>query len=341
MLMDKNSLDSEIEALMKDALDEKDEIEKEELTDDKPDEDDNKPDVKDEEYDDDLKDDNLDDELDDESNKIDDEKKDPVEDEDKKQSPDTAKFTPLEVTVNGQKVMLESQEEVKDFINTKNRNTLPKENVTEEIVKQAKLSQEDLALFADIKTGDVGAFAKLAKDLGIDLAEVDEFDGKYEQKFKPNIKTDFDRVIDSIGNDAELAPKFNEVTKDLPDDFLHSVSQNPNDLAQFASHIKSGLAQELLELAVKDTALGKGTLIENYIKHGEAKAGKKAEAKPAKKEERKLSEKEIKLRKRANADNEQNKGGKTADLSVDDIWDDPEIMKKIASGEINLADLDD
>ena len=249
-----------------------------------------------------------------------------------------SKFDAIKVKVSGQEVSLDTPEEVKSYLdNQNNKVELPTENVVEETVKQAGLSQREIALMADVKAGKPGALAELAKLGNIDLADADEFEGEYETEFKPTIKTDFDRVVDSIKGDAELAPKFTDVTKDLPDEFLSAVSQDPRDLATFASHVKSGLAQELLEKAAKDTALGKGSLLENYIKHGEAD---KATSKESKKSEqsRKVDPEKQKMIDRAAADADANKSSDAGQLTVDDMWEDG-MLEKVRSGEIDIRSL--
>ena len=99
----------------------------------------------------------------------------------------------------------------------------------------------------------------------IDLADVDEFEGEYKPEFEPRIKSDVDMVIDTISATPELSQKFGKIANELPDDFLSAITANAGDLQQFASHVDSGLADELLGLAAKEVALGNGSLLENYL----------------------------------------------------------------------------
>ena len=251
-------------------------------------------------------------------------------------------FTKIKTKVNGQEIVLESKEEVEKFIETQNRqmqSTRPSE--VEEIVTQAKLSQEDLRLLADIKAGKPGALKKLADTNKIDLADADEFDGDYNPEFTPEIKSDIDIVLDNINANTELAPKFNEVVSTLPDDFLSAIGSNAHDLQQFASHVESGLAAELLPQAIKLTSLGQGSLLDNYIKLGEAKfANKDNSSKPQTENKRHISEKEKKLRDRASSDADKNKGGKSSDFTVEDLWNEDNLLDKVRNGEIDLRNLD-
>jgi len=269
-----------------------------------------------------------------ESDKIEEDVSD--KDEDKKQSTDSVDFEAIKTKVDGQEISLNTQEEVKTFIERQNRNIQPsKKSLVEEITSQGNILEADLKLLADIKAGNIGALNKLAKENKMDLADVDEYEGDYETQFEPDVLSEVDVVIQNIGANKELAPKFNEVVNNLPDEFLNAISTNAQDLVQFAGHVESGLAQELIPQAVKNAALNGGTLLENYIKLGEAKAAKAKETPTTKETKREVSEKEKNLRQRAGSDHDENKGGKTSDLSVDDIWNlSPEELSKL-----NLRDL--
>ena len=254
-------------------------------------------------------------------------------------------FEKIKTKVSGQEITLESKEEVESFIANQNRNiNTTRTSDVDEMVKQAKLSNDDLKLLADVKAGKPGALKKLADSNNIDLADADEFDGDYTPEFEMVKVSEVDNIIADINADTEFAPKFNEVVSTLPDDFLDAIGSNAHDLRQFESHVRSGLAAELLPQAVKMTSLGEGSLLENYIKVGEAKFAKKestpAAEKPEPKQERQVSKKEQELRNRAGADSEKNKGGKSSDLSVEDLWDEDNLLEKVRNGEIDLRNLD-
>ena len=334
-----DSINADIEQMMQDALDEREELENDDDNSDDNNSDDNSDSDENENTEEEENDSN------DNEEKEHKEENDTDENDSGEQHSESSKdFTPIKTKVNGQEITLESHEEIERFINNQNRSTQQDESINDTIVSQAGLSQEDLVLLADIKAGNIGALNKLAKDNKMDLADVDEFEGEYKSEFKPKIKSDIEKVADQISTDKDLASKFSDVVSGIQgqagDDFLAAIGSNAQDLASFASHVKDGIAQELLPQAVKEMAVNGGTLLENYIKLGEAKFKKSSEStKVEKKQERTISKREQSLRDRASSDADENKGGKSSDLSVDDLWEDS-ILEKVKNGEINLRDLD-
>lgn len=341
----KKDLDNELEILMQAASDEKIELEKDEddLGDDNNENDDDNQDKSSDNNEDDK--DNSDDEDDKDSDDLDkdsDKKKEEDgsnEDDSKEQHSES--FESIVVKEGNREISLDSKEEVAKYIQGKNRNnTKQRASRIDEIVNQANLSDEDLALMADVKAGKPGALKKLALDSKIDLADAEEFEGDYKPEFKAKHKTEVDNVIDDISNNPELATKFSAIAKELPDEFLSAVTSDAGNLQSFAAHVESGLADEILAIAYKQTALGNGTLLENYIKTGEELSSKKEsgskEKKKDSKKEREISDKEKKLRDRASADTDENKGGKSSDLSVDDLWN----MSKEDLAKVDLRELD-
>ena len=264
-------------------------------------------------------------------------------DENSEESSYSKEFKPVEVKFGNSKITLDSEEEVAKYLeNQKNQIPVVKENATESMVKQAKISNEELALLADIKAGKPGAMKELARLNKIDLADAEDSEGDYKAEFKVEEKSEMDKAVDSISADAELAPKFNNVLSTVPDDFIESVSSNAADLLRFAGHVKSGIAEELIPLATKASALNGKSLLENYIEIGEqryleSKESKK-ETKTESKEERQVTDKEKKLRERASSDADSNKS--TGSSTADDIWNmSPEEMNlALENGEINLRD---
>ena len=330
-----DSLNSEIDKLMAEAVSEKEEIEKGDTNDESTDADDNTS----EEY-------SESEEPDDEEQGQEEKSEDNANaDESEEQSADDVKvFEPVKVKVDGQEITLDNAEEVASYLTKVNsEKQLNKESINDTIVNQAKLSQDELRLLADIKAGKPGALKKLAELSKIDLADADEFEGNYETEFNPVVKSDVDVVLDNIKSNKELSAKFGSVVNDLPDDFLNAIGSDATSLQQFAGHIDSGIAQELLPLAAKAMATKGGTLLDNYIAIGNEKFSKqnsenKTQDKKATTQKRETSGLEDKLRKRASADTDSNKSGATSELTVDDLWSDG-TLDKIRNGEINLRDL--
>jgi len=308
----KESLDSEIEALMAEAIKEKEEIEGGNSPDggDDTDNSTNKTDTKD-----------IDENV--ESTE--------AKSEDNKEEKDS---DVIEVEKEGQKVSIETMKEAKDYIEA-SRN--PNSNILQDFIKKGNIDESDLALLADIKAGKVGAMKKLADRNNLDLVDVDEFEGEYEPEAKMEIRDDIDIVLDNMRADTELATKFDGIVETLPDDFLSVIANDPRDLAAFIGQVKSGVAEELLPEAAKQAALGNGTLIDNYISIGNKKyAGKSKDNSKG----RTMTEREKELRNRVSADIDANKSGKASALTVDDLWNEENLLEKVGNGEIDLRELD-
>jgi hypothetical protein len=264
-------------------------------------------------------------------------------DEDSEESADTKKFKPVEVQFGQNKITLDSEEEVAKYLENQNREIAKvQESDTEIAVKQAGISDVELALLADVKAGKPGAIKALAELGKIDLADAEDSEGDYTPEFKVEKKSDVDKAIASISADKELATQFNNTLATVPDDFIASISGDAKDLLRFAGHVKSGIAQELIPLATKASALNGKSLLENYVEIGEQKylkAGKsKEEAKADNKPKREVTEKEKSLRERASKDADTNKTSSSS--TVDDIWNmtAEEMNEKLANGEIDLRD---
>lgn len=254
-----------------------------------------------------------------------------LEDNEKKENKDESKeneeeidvkdtFKPIEFEIAGQKITLNSEEELKSMLSkgaeslSKQDNSLELEN---EIIKQGKITADDLKLLIDAKNGDAKAIAKLAANSNIDILEVEADDAdKYVPTFAPVIISDVEKVAREISADVEHANQFTKIASNLPQDFKAAIMSNANDLKTFSEHIKNGLAQQIIPEAMKLVYTKGVSFSDAYVAVGTELIQTKQEHK---KEERQLTDREKELRKKASesGNNQSNSGRKT--LTVDDI----------------------
>lgn len=241
------------------------------------------------------------------------------ENEDKEDVEDT--FKPVEFEIAGHKIVLNSEEELKAMLSkgvesiSKQDNSLELES---EIIKQGKLTAEDLKLLVDAKNGDAKAIAKLAANSNIDILEVDADDANnYVPTFAPSIISDVEKVAREISADTAHAEQFTAIASNLPQAFKSAIMSNANDLKTFSEHIKSGLAQQIIPEAMKLVYTKGIDFSDAYVKVGMELTSKQQEQKP--KEERILTDREKELRKKASEQGNNKAGGGKKTLTVDDI----------------------
>ena len=276
--------------------------------------------------------DNTNDENDDSNNDVDDKNDDESEDKD-----DTkVEFKPIEFEIAGQKIVLNSEEELKAIL-SKGAESLSKQDnslsLEKTIIEQGKITADDLKLLIDAKNGDAKALAKLAQNSKIDILEVDADDAeKYVPTFQPVIISDTEKVAREIANDKEHAEVFTKIASGLPMEFKQAIMSNANDLKAFSNHIKSGLAQQIIPEAMKRTFTEGISFSDAYVKVGLELSKKEPEKK---KEERILTDREKELRKKASeqGNNQSNSGKKK--LTVDDIANMPiEEFEKLTAEDL-------
>lgn len=240
-------------------------------------------------------------------------------------------FEPVEIEVNGINVKIESLEEMIAFAKkgASTYNQKPETFVEEKaIIEQGKLTADDLKLLVDARNGSPEAIAKLAKLSGVDTFDIDETTAdKHTQKFQPTMQSEVDKVASTILSDSELAQSFRNTVSSLPQDFVSLVTSDARMLTDFARHVKEGIAQEIIPLAVKAQMMNGGSFFDNYSKVGQDLVANKAKTKP---NERTLSDKEKELRERADKANTKDVPAKKTVTEASDVWDlsDEEFSKK-------------
>lgn len=302
--MDEEDFDKELEDLIKDAMDERDS----ELDDESGDSgeetgDSGEIDGEDESEEDDS---GIDGDRDEDDNQEGDEK-------------DSVEFEPIEVEVSGVKVTINSKEEMLAYIK-KGASTFNVEpdRFTEEktILEQGKISSDDLKLLVDAKNGSKEALALLARRSNIDILDVEsEMADSYTQQTQYQIESDVDKVANEILADETLASEFRRVSNVVPKDFMNEITSNAHDLKAFSGHIKSGIAQEIIPLAINSQIVNGGSFMENYNKIGFAMSQKKAEPE----QKREVGKREQDLRKRASSGTGHNNSSNVNHSK--DIWD--------------------
>lgn len=255
-------------------------------------------------------------------NNLEDDEKDEQEETDNKEveedKPD--EFKPIEFEISGQKITLKSEDELKAMLSkgaeslSKQDNSLDLEN---EIIKQGKITADDLKLLIDAKNGDAKAIAKLAANSNIDILEVEADDAdKYVPTFAPVIVSDVEKVAREISADVEHANTFTAIASALPQEFKDTIMSNANDLKTFSEHIKSGLAQQIIPEAMKLVYTKGMKFSDAYVAVGLELTQTKQEPK---KEERNLTDREKELRKKASESGNNQSNGSKKTLTVDDI----------------------
>ena len=178
-------------------------------------------------------------------------------------------------------------------------NSLAEEKV---ILAQAGLSAEDLKILAEVKGGSKEALAKLAQRNSIDVLDVEnEMAGEYKPTQEYHVPTEVDRVAGEIMSDPELAENFRgevDRIRDVGPEFVKLISENPNALRDFSSHVRSGLASKVIPLAINKMKLEGGPFAKHY-----ASIGQQMENASKAPEKRQVSKREQDMRKKASAGN--------------------------------------
>lgn len=319
-------MDEELEALMKEADKERDNLEngaEDDIIKDEVEElpEDNETNIEEDSEESNDNEDERDDSVDDTDDVLDNSNGDDKHDDDSSDAVDN--FKSITTTVNGHEITINSEAEMMAFIKkgAESFNTKSDEpNIEQEIISQANLTQDDLKLLVDAKNGDPKAIAKLAQISGQDLLDIDNSDAnEYKSNFEPNISSDIDRVAQTILNDSELSQKFHQMSSTLPDSFIKNVTANAKDLATFADHVKTGLASEIIPEAIKLSYQGMD-FSQAYLQVG-TQIMQKRNA-PAETKQREVTDRAKNLRRQASDNGGNNNKGKNlkGELTEDEVW---------------------
>ncbi len=322
------SYEEELEQLQQEAMNElegdndgadADDNQQEESTGESDDNEETEDDRDDSEADEGENDNEDDDELEDEEDLSDDDD-DTSDSEDSNTEESNDNFEPIEVEVGGQKISINNKNEMMAFIRKgANSMTQPtkRKSQNDQIIEQGKLSEDDLALLIDAKNGNKAAIAKLAKDSGVDIYDIED-DSAYTKQFNPKFMSEVDEVAEEILQDETWSKNVQDTIKKVPDDFTQEIMGNAAALRNFANHVRSGLADKIIPEAKKSQIINGGSFLQNYISsgqriHDEDTKTKKEQSK------RKVNPRAEKLKKRASNKKGSNKGTDTKE-SGDAIW---------------------
>lgn len=167
------------------------------------------------------------------------------------------KPTMQKVLVNGQEIELNNEELIlmaqRGFDYTKKTQELSEWRKSIESMKNNNISEQDLAVLADIKNGNKEALALLAKQANIDV-----MDAEFDEKYKPtvdNTNYELNDVLDEINRDADVANTMSNYVSTLPSSVSKLFQSNPNVLRGFAVDVKNGVAQKIMPEVVKQLAI--------------------------------------------------------------------------------------
>ena len=243
------------------------------------------------------------------------------DDADNNDSGNDSDFEPITVRLNGNEIQLDNMSEVKQYLAKKNSAPTSRKNKSQQLMEQSGLSEEDIALMVDAKKGNKAAIAKLAKNAEVDVYDLDdEMAESYTPEFQAQYMSEVDEVAEEIMSNESLAKDFQEVTKTLPEDFIGAIASNPIALRNFAQHVESGLAQEVLPQAMKKMLLEGGDLLTHYTTLGEEAFQARSKDPAASKTKRKLNPRAEELKKQATKKSSK-PGKRKGEVTASDIWD--------------------
>lgn len=188
-------------------------------------------------------------------------------------------FEPITVKSGDFDIVIDNKEDMLAYIQKGvNAPIASKEKSLESnIMEQGKLTQEDLTLLVDAKNGNKEAIAKLMEIAKVDALDIDEDMARdYKQEFQPYVETDIDKVANDIMQDNELTTQYQNITKQIDTDFVEKVQGNAELLKNFAGHIKSGLAMEIIPQAMTHRMKHGGTFFDAYSTIGQQMVTNKA-----------------------------------------------------------------
>ena len=249
---------------------------------------------------------------------------DPIVESSDDNTPVEDSFEPIVVKVNGANITLDTREEVERYLNNVSTDDKYVEPVEAQVVKQAGLTDEDIALLYDIKKGNVDAAKVLLEKNKLDLLDIEDASGQYESSFKPTIKTEMDAIVSRIESKPELKSKIVEAMDMMSPEFEQLVTSNPKDFEVFTNQVESGLAKEALAYAIKEEKINGRNMADAYVhfvnnaKPVNSNSSSSSSSKPT--QRRQVSEAERNLRERAKDNGRQGDNAKPSSVSADDIW---------------------
>ena len=196
------------------------------------------------------------------------------------------------------------------------------------MLEQAGLTNDDIALLADIKSGDLAAAKKLLELNKMTLDDIDEVTEEYQKKFDYKEQSETEQLAEQIMADEAFSTTYKGELAKLPDDFVQNVHADATAMKHFMRHVRSGLTKELIPQATKKAAIENIPFAEAYATLGREMAKQMGNKKETPKKETKKREVDEKSRQRRSR-KRSNRSDAPKDFTADDIknMSDAEFVK--------------
>ena len=176
-------------------------------------------------------------------------------------TPTTTDFVPVPLKSKNLIIEAKSMDELIQLAQqglnyTQKTQELAKHRPIVDYVSKHNITQEDLHLLADLKSGNADALKSIAKQNGVDMFALDtDVDYRPSEANRMSIPSEVDLVAESIMQDTETATKIQSLNQHIPDDFRSKLASDANMLRLYANDVKSGMAERILPEAVKLKAI--------------------------------------------------------------------------------------
>jgi len=139
---------------------------------------------------------------------------------------------------------------------TRKMQSISPKRKTLEYIDSKGISEDDLHLLADIKTGNKEAITSIAKRHNIDLYSLDA-DVEYvpNAQNKVPVYSEVEEIASEILSNDTLANTFKRMVQYTPDDFKAKLGTDPAILRGFATDVERGIAEKVLPEAIKITSI--------------------------------------------------------------------------------------
>ena len=255
---------------------------------------------------------------------------------------------PFEIAANGMKTKATLNQLITGFqkgLNyTKHMQQLKPFRTAVGIMEENNLSEDDLNLLIELKSGNKEAFNKLLSDIKIDPLDLEQkensdYTPKNYGKELPD--PEMEQVITEIRNDADNFPVVQEALNSMPQDFYDAVSANPGGMKSLYEDVKSGVYAKVMPEVMKLQALyGPSDTMKMYVETARRllNEGGSKEKEPPKEEAKPNRQNKDAKRKLTSATKKKNSGTKPVSKQLDDLTDDEfdEEFKRMF-GDVDLS----
>lgn len=151
---------------------------------------------------------------------------------------------------------------------TKKTQELAKHRSKVDYMHSNNISMDDLHRLADLKSGKKEVIAQYAKELGVDLYDIDT-----EKEYTPSPEkaysepTEQDIFLQEVSQDAELTQKIKTFSDNIPQDFREKIAGDVNLFKAYVEDIRTGVAEQLKPIADKLSILNPSmSYFDAYVK---------------------------------------------------------------------------